>query len=125
MTEVERDALFVPVEALEIHAILFGGVGGHIPSNITTGLRVLHFNDFRSKVSEMDRAPWACTVLLKSEYSDSFQWRTCSHVAAKAVLAVFWVAQKPDYLLAVCTPLNQEGACDLSTCPLLVSVFIY
>ena len=88
MLQVESDAFFVAVEALEVDAVLGGGIGRHIAGHIAPGGRVFDFDNFGAQIRQHHRRPGAGTELFYGQNAYALEGEVllvCRHVLLRWV----------------------------------------
>src|SRR6266508_3175186 len=76
MLQVQREALLVAVEALEIDAVLVSRIRRHVAPHVTATCRLLDLDHLGAKVAQQHRRPRPGAILLGGEDADSCQrWR--------------------------------------------------
>ena len=73
MVQVEGDALLVPVEALEVDAVVAFDLGGHVAADVASAEGVFDLDHLRPQVGQQHAGPGTGAELLDGQDANAVQ----------------------------------------------------
>jgi hypothetical protein len=74
LSQVERDAAFVPIPGLKIKAVSLDAMWRYTSRDFSTSARVFNLDHLGAHVRQIQRGKWAGAELRKGQYPKTLQW---------------------------------------------------